>query len=45
MTPSTVPTTPRPVEHHVSAGGVMYVGPSLSQSLYDFARALRAASA
>lgn len=37
--------TPKPAENHTSPGGVMYVGPSLTRSLYDFTRALRDASA
>ena len=43
--PVTAPTPVKPVEHHTAPGGVMYVGPSLTRSLYDFARALRDASA
>ena len=42
--PTRQPATPKPVERHTAPGGVMYVGPSLTRSLFDFAVALSRAS-
>lgn len=45
MTSPAPSTVTKPIERHVSPGGVMYVGPSLTRSLLGVAVALSRGSA